>query len=65
MKESIYPQGTHTCPVCNKEFEANDDTRYIISGGYTCSWKCFLKEAKEREIEKKKEGKDKKIKNKK
>ena len=44
--KSIYPQGTLICPVCGKEFEANDDTRYIVAGGYTCSWKCFLKEDK-------------------
>ena len=57
MKDNIYPQGILTCSVCGKEFKANEDTRYIISGGYTCSWKCFLKEAKEREAKKKKEGK--------
>lgn len=39
------------CSVCGKEFEANDDTRYIIAGGYTCSWKCFLNESKRRELE--------------
>lgn len=37
------------CPVCKKEFKANLDTKYIIAGGYTCSWKCFLDEAKRRE----------------
>ena len=55
MKNSIYPEGTLICPICNKEFEANEDTRYIISGGYTCSWKCFLKEMKKREAKKKAE----------
>ena len=45
--KSIYPQGTFICPICGKEFKANDDTRYFIAGGYTCSWKCFLTEAKE------------------
>lgn len=34
------------CPVCGKEFKRNDDTRYIVSGGYTCSWNCFLKRVK-------------------
>ena len=43
----------------NKEFEANGDTRYIISGGYTCSWKCFLNEVKRREAKKQEELKRK------
>ena len=49
--QSVYPQGTFTCPICGKEFEANNDTRYIIGGGYTCSWKCFLNESKKRSSE--------------
>lgn len=49
MKNNAYPQGTFTCSVCGKEFEANDDTRYIIAGGYTCTWKCFLQESKRRD----------------
>ena len=48
MKNNAYPQGSLVCPVCGKEFEANDDTRYIIAGGFTCSWKCFLAESKKR-----------------
>ena len=40
------------CPVCGKEFKATPDTCYIISGRYTCSWKCFLNEVKRREKEK-------------
>lgn len=48
----VYPQGLLICPVCQKEFEANDDTRYIIAGGYTCSWKCFLAETKRRRLAK-------------
>ena len=48
----INSQGFLTCSVCNKEFKPNDDTKYIISGGYTCSWKCFLNEAKRRDAEK-------------
>lgn len=40
------------CPVCGKEFKPTADTCYIISGGYTCSWKCFLNEVKRREREK-------------
>lgn len=43
-----------TCPVCGKEFEPNDDTKYIASGGYTCSWKCFLVVAKKQSEKKNK-----------
>ena len=53
---------TLICSVCGKEFEPNDDTKYIISGGYTCNWKCFLNESKRRDSEKKeKNKKNKKI----
>lgn len=48
VTKPIYPQGTFTCPICKKEFEADDNTRFIISGGYTCSWKCFSNEVKKR-----------------
>ena len=60
MKNNIYQQEKLICPVCGKEFEANDDTRYIIAGGYTCTWECFLKESKERDTikESKKRNKD-------
>ena len=37
------------CSVCGKTFKANDDTKYIINGGYTGSWQCFLKCHYERE----------------
>lgn len=47
-----------TCPICGKKFKPNDDTKYIIAGGYTCSWKCFLDEVKRREAEKKEENKN-------
>lgn len=53
MNFNICPQGLLICPVCDKEFKANDDTRYIIKGAYTCSWKCFLTESKKRSEEKK------------
>lgn len=36
------------CPVCKKEYKVNSDTLYIINGGYTCSWNCFLKPIKEK-----------------
>lgn len=52
MGNNKYPQGEYVCPICNKEFEANDDTRYVIHGGYTCSWGCFLNEVKRLEKEK-------------
>jgi hypothetical protein len=47
-KKVSTPQEILICPVCGKEFKKNEDTKYIISGGYTCSWKCFSKEAKRR-----------------
>lgn len=62
--ENIYPQGMFTCSVCNKEFKADDNTRFIVAGGYTCSLKCFLDEVKRREAIKVKQEKEKeKIKN--
>lgn len=48
---------TLTCSVCGEEFEVTDDTKYIIAGGYTCSWKCFLNEMYRR---KEKNDKDRK-----
>ena len=45
------------CPVCGKEFEPNDDTKYIASGGYTCSWKCFLVVAKKHSEKRKNKNK--------
>ena len=50
---NTYPTGLINCSVCGKEFKTNDDTNYIISGGYTCSWKCFFNEYKKREAERK------------
>lgn len=47
-----------TCTVCGKKFDPNDDTKYIIAGGYTCSWKCFSDEVKRREAKKKQEEKE-------
>lgn len=58
-KNDAYPQGILTCSVCGKEFKANDDTRYIINGGYTCTWKCFWNEMKRREAQKQIEKKNK------
>ena len=31
------------CPVCNKKFTFGDQSKYIASGDYVCSWNCFLK----------------------
>lgn len=50
---SMYPKGLFVCPICRKEFEADDNTRYIIGGGFVCSWKCFSVEDKRRNAEKK------------
>lgn len=58
--KSIYPQGLFICSVCGKEFEANDDTRYIINNGYTCSWKCFFAESTKKSEERKSYDKNKK-----
>ena len=52
ISEFLNPQGILTCSVCGKEFKPNDDTKYFISGGFTCSWQCFLIEAKKRDKEK-------------
>ena len=53
ISKLVNSQGLLTCPVCGKEFKPNGNTKYIISGGYTCSWKCFLNEVKKRDAEKK------------
>ena len=44
---------TAICPVCGETFKITADTCYLICGGYTCSWKCFLDEVKRREAKKK------------
>ena len=44
------------CSVCKKEFKPDDDTKCIISGWYTCSWECFLKEVKRRDGEQEREN---------
>ena len=44
----IIPNGVELiCPICHKQFIKNDETKYVIKGGYTCSWKCFLKRVKD------------------
>lgn len=48
------------CPICNKEFTATEDTKYIAGGGYVCAWKCFLARVKETQADTKKEKKTKK-----
>lgn len=53
ISELVNSKGFLVCPVCEKEFKPNDDTKYIAAGGYTCSWKCFLTVVKQREEEKK------------
>ncbi len=53
--ELLHPQGVLICPVCGKEFEADEDTMYIANGGYVCDWKkCFMKVAREKSEERKK-----------
>ena len=52
--ELLSPQGVLICPVCGKEFEADEDTMYIAAGGYVCDWKkCFMKVAWEKSNERK------------
>lgn len=51
------PKQMLICPVCNKEFEVNGDTKYFIRGGYTCSWKCFLNEVKQQDARRQANGK--------
>lgn len=58
--ESIYPQGELICSVCGKKFKANEKTRFIIAGGYTCDWNCFSDEYKKREAERKENKNNKK-----
>lgn len=48
------------CPVCGKLFIPNEDTCFIVKGGFTCSWKCFLDRVKQREKEIKENQKEKK-----
>lgn len=49
---------SYVCPACGKTFVATTEHRYIICGGFVCSWKCFITTA--RNIEKtKKEASNK------
>ena len=52
ISELLNDKGLLICPVCEKEFKPNGDTKYIVYGGYTCSWKCFLTRVKEQESKK-------------
>ena len=37
---------SYVCPVCGKTFVATDEHKYVICGGFPCSWKCFLSATK-------------------
>lgn len=37
---------SYVCPVCGKTFVVTDEHKYVICGGFTCSWKCFLSATK-------------------
>lgn len=50
------------CPVCGEIFEVTTDTKYIITGEYTCDWKCFFNEVNRRTKEKNKTIKNHKTK---
>lgn len=52
ISELLNDKGMLVCPVCGKEFKPTDDTKYIVRGGYTCSWQCFLTRSRERRKEK-------------
>ena len=54
------PRENLICPVCGKSFPPDDDTKYIASGGYTCSWDCFLTVVK-RDESKRKEKESEKV----
>ena len=45
---------SYVCPVCGKTFVATNEHKYVICGGFPCSWKCFLSATKN--IEKNKKG---------
>ena len=34
------------CSVCGKPFKLGPEHKYIINGGYSCSWECFLNASK-------------------
>lgn len=57
ISELLNSQGLLVCPVCKKEFKPNDDTKYLITGGYTCGKKCFYKVVKKRRKEKEEQQK--------
>ena len=54
MIEDLIIGSRYICPICKKEFVANGEQKYIISGGYACTWKCFCEETKKRAKEKQK-----------
>lgn len=49
------PQEVLICPVCQKEFEPDENTKYLLGKNYTCDWKCFLNGVKEKKAAKEKE----------
>lgn len=34
------------CPVCKKQYTFSEENYCIISGEYTCDWKCFTGQVK-------------------
>jgi hypothetical protein len=57
ISKLLNSQGLLVCPVCKKEFKPNDDTKYLITSGYTCGRKCFYEVVKKRRKEKEEQQK--------
>ena len=41
-----------TCPVCGKEFIADENTCFAITKGFVCGWSCFIDKVNECESKK-------------
>ena len=45
---TITKPDTLNCSVCGKKFIPTEETKFKINNGFTCSWICFLNEARRR-----------------
>lgn len=58
--EKIFYYGdNYVCPVCNKTFKFTEEHKYIAKNSFTCSWECFLIEARSHPVINKKNKKEK------